>query len=173
MLKVKNGDLDKLALLYERYKQMLFGFFYKMNRNKNICEDMVQVVFVKIIHSKHQFTGEGEFSMWLFTIARNVGYDYFRKNKKPHDDIDDHQNITSVSNIEQELTDIEELSILEQALNRLDYQQKEVLIMSRFENLKYKQIAQILNVSEGAIKMKVKRALVELKRIYLKLEAGG
>ncbi len=45
--------------------------------------------------------------------------------------------------------------------------------MSRFENLKYKQIAQILNVSEGAIKMKVKRALVELRRVYLKLEAGG
>ena len=173
MLKVKAGDLDKLALLYERYKKMLFGFFYKMNRNTSVCEDMVQVVFVKVINGKHQFTGEGEFSMWLFTIARNVGYDYFRKNKRPHDDIDDHHNISSTANLEQELSNNEEICLLEQALDRLEHEQKEVLIMSRFENLKYKQIAHILNVSEGAIKMKVKRALVELRRVYLKLEAGG
>ena len=173
MLKVKAGDLDKLALLYERYKQMLFGFFYKMNRNTSVCEDMVQVVFVKVIKGKHQFTGDGEFSMWLFTIARNVGYDYFRKNKKIYDDIDNHHSIASTSDIEQELSDNEELGLLEQALDKLEHEQKEVLMMSRFEKLKYKQIAQILNVSEGAVKMKVKRALVELRRVYLKLENGG
>ena len=53
-----------------------------MNRNTSVCEDMVQMVFVKVINGKHQFTGEGELSMWLFTIARNVGYGCFRKNKK-------------------------------------------------------------------------------------------
>ncbi len=173
MLKVKGGDLDKLALLYERYKKKLFGYFYKMNSNASICEDMVQMVFMKILKSKHSFTGDGEFSMWLFTIARNVGYDNFRKNKQPHDDIKDYENsITADSDVEKDLTDIEELSLLQKALDRLNYSDKEVLIMSRFENLKYKQIGELFGVSEGAIKMKVRRALVQLKTAYQQIERG-
>ena len=175
MLKVKAGDLDKLALLYERYKKMLFSFFYKMNRSRSVCEDLVQVVFVKILHSKHGFTGEGEFSMWMYTIARNVGYDYFRKNKNQLNNIDNYSNsnsLISASNLEQELMDDEELNLLNKALDKLSHEQKEILTMSRFKKLKYKQIAEILNVSEGAIKMKVKRALVKLRQIYLKLEQG-
>ena len=173
MLKVKAGDLDKLALLYERYKNRLFAFFYKMNRNTNLCEDMVQVVFMKVLHSKHGFTGEGEFSMWLYTIARNVSCDHYRKNKNQFSDIDDYSNsLVSKSNLEQELTDDEELNLLQKALDKLNIEQKEVLVMSRYEKLKYKQIAEILSVSEGAVKMKVRRALVELRRVYLKLEQG-
>ncbi len=174
MLKVKDGDLDKLALLYERYKKMLFGYFYKMNRCTSTCEDMVQVVFMKVLKSKHGFTGQGEFSMWLFTIARNVGYDNFRKNKQQFNDINDHGNsIESQTDIEQEAEELEELSLLEQALEKLQPSDKEVLILSRFDNLKYKQIAEMFEVSEGAIKMKVRRALVQLKRNYHKLEKGN
>lgn len=173
MLKVKDGDLDKLALLYERYKKMLFGYFYKMNRCTSTCEDMVQVVFMKVLKSKHGFTGQGEFSMWLFTIARNVGYDNFRKNKQHFDDINNYENtIESLSDVENEAQEIEELSLLEKSLDMLEPTDKEVLILSRFENLKYKQIAEIFKVSEGAIKMKVRRALVQLKRNYEKLEKG-
>lgn len=173
MLKVKSGDLDQLALLYERYKKKLFGYFYKMNSNASVCEDMVQMVFMKILKSKHSFTGDGEFSMWLFTIARNVGYDSFRKNKQQYDDINDYENsIIADSNVEKDLTDNEELNLLQKALNRLNYSDKEVLVMSRFDNLKYKQIAEIFGVSEGAIKMKVRRALVQLKAAYEAIEKG-
>jgi len=173
MLKVKDGDLDKLALLYERYKKKLFGYFYKMTRCTSTCEDMVQVVFMKILKSKHGFTGQGEFSMWLFTIARNVGYDNFRKNKQQFDDINEYENtIGSQSNVEHEAEKNEELSLLEKSLDMLESTDKEVLILSRFDNLKYKQIAKIFEVSEGAIKMKVRRALIQLKRNYEKLEKG-
>jgi RNA polymerase sigma-70 factor (ECF subfamily) len=173
MLKVKGGDINKLALLYERYKKMLFAYFYKMNQNTSSCEDMVQVVFMKIIHSKHSFTGKGEFTMWMYTIARNVAYDHYRKNSKPHDDINDYENCLSAEvDVEKDLTDLEQIDLLKQALNALKYSQKEVLILSRYKQLKYKQIAEILKVSEGAVKMKIKRALIELKRIYMKIEQG-
>ncbi len=174
MLKVKDGDLDQLALLYERYKNRLFGYFYKMNRNTSVCEDMVQVTFMKILKSKHNFTGQGEFSMWLYTIGRNVMYDHFRKNKVQLDDISEHENsLYDQSDVEQELETLEELSLLEKALGKLPVCDKEVLIMSRFEHLKYKQIADLFKVSEGAIKMKVRRALIQLKNNYIQLERGG
>ncbi len=61
MLKVKSGDLDKLGLLYERHKKRLFGFFYKMNSDASLSEDLVQNVFVRMLKYKHTFTGEGSF----------------------------------------------------------------------------------------------------------------
>jgi len=82
MLKVKNGDLDHLGLLYERYKKQLFGFFYNLNRDKDLSEDLVQNTFIRIIKYKHGFKGDGEFKSWMFHIARNVNIDHFKKNKK-------------------------------------------------------------------------------------------
>ena len=82
MLKVKNGDTHKLGLLYERYKKRLFGFFYQMNKDASLSEDLVQNVFVKILKYKHTYTEESKFVVWLFQIARNTSYDNFKKNKK-------------------------------------------------------------------------------------------
>lgn len=81
MLKVKAGDLDKLGLLYERHKKRLFGFFYNMNSNASLSEDLVQNVFVRMLKYKHTFTGDGSFTAWMFRTARNVNYDYYKKNK--------------------------------------------------------------------------------------------
>ena len=173
MLRVKAGELHRLGLLYERYKLKLFGFFYRMHSNTAVSEDLVQIVFVKILRARQSFTGEGEFSMWMYTIARNASYDNFKKSKKRHEDIFDYANsLESNENIEQDFSKNEEVKLLNRALQCLDHDHKEVLQMSRFENLKYSQIAEIIGVSEGAVKMKVKRALVNLKRQYEKLEQG-
>src|SRR5688572_18509827 len=87
MIKVKEGDLDKLGLLYERYKKPLFGFFYGMNRDRELCDDLVQNVFFRILKYRYLFRGEtggGEFKTWMFHIARNVNNDHFRKLKWKH-----------------------------------------------------------------------------------------
>src|SRR6476659_1613057 len=81
MLKVKEGDLDRLSLLFERYKRPLYGFFYGLNRNAELSEDLVQNVFYRILKYRYLFRGEGDFKTWMFHIARNVNHDHFRKNK--------------------------------------------------------------------------------------------
>ena len=97
----------------------------------------------------------------MYTITRNVAYDHYRKNNKPHDNINDYENCLSAQvDVEKDLTDLEQMDLLNQALNALKYSQKEVLILSCYKQLKYKQIAEILKVSEGAVKMKIKRALI-------------
>ena len=89
MLKVKDGNLDKLGLLFERYKKPLFGFFYNMNKDAELSEDLVQNVFLRILKYRYLFRGEGDFKTWMFHIARNVMNDHYRKNKfKNTDDVE-------------------------------------------------------------------------------------
>jgi len=84
MLKVKEGDLDKLGLLFERYKKPLFGFFYGMTRDSELSEDLIQNVFFRILKYRYLFRGEGDFKTWMFHIARNVSHDHFKKNRAQH-----------------------------------------------------------------------------------------
>jgi RNA polymerase sigma factor (sigma-70 family) len=72
MLKVKNGDLDKLGLLFERHHRALFGFVFHMTGQRELSEDMVQNVFYRILKYRHTFRGDGEFKTWMYHMARNV-----------------------------------------------------------------------------------------------------
>ena len=82
MLGVKNGDTQKLGLLYERYKKGLFNFFYQLCGERDLSEDMVQNVFMRILKYKHTYSEDSKYVTWMFQIARNVNNDHFRKNKK-------------------------------------------------------------------------------------------
>jgi RNA polymerase sigma factor (sigma-70 family) len=172
MLKVKEGDLDKLGLLFERYKKPLFGFFYGMTHDGELSEDLVQNVFFRILKYRYLFRGEGDFKTWMFHIARNVSHDHFRKNKI--------QRKESIENWEDRLTNDEnratqfkqddELQLLSMAMDRLPEDKKEILLLSKFQDKKYKEIGEILGCTEGAVKVKVFRALQELKEVYHQLE---
>ena len=82
MLRVQKGEIDILGILFERYKQQLFGFFLRTTGNKAASEDMVQNVFLRILKYKDKFSGYGKFTSWMYQIARNVSFDYFKKNIK-------------------------------------------------------------------------------------------
>lgn len=173
MLKVKDGDLSKLGLLFERYKKILFGFFYNLNHDAAASEDLVQNVFMRILKYKNGFNGEGEFKVWMFHIARNVNIDNHKKNKSRYsEDITGWEDRISDNqlNREGEMEKFESLDILKSAIGRLDQEKQEVLTLSKLEGLKYKQIADILDCSEGAVKVKVFRALKALKEEYLSLQ---
>lgn len=166
MQKVKDNDLDKLGLLYERYKGQLFGYFYNMNKDKDLSEDLLQNVFIRVIKYKHSFKGEGEFRTWLFHIARNVNYDHHKKSIRTMTDrIDDWEDRLKDDNNDSDAIE-NNLQLLERSIDLLDYEKKELVTMSKLKNMKYKQIGEVLNCTEGAVKVKVFRALKELKSTY-------
>lgn len=173
MLKVKSGDLDKLGLLYERHKKRLFGFFYNMNHNASLSEDLVQNVFVRLLKYRHTFTGEGSFAAWMFRTARNVNYDHYKKNRQ-----EIHQKeLSSVefkledeSGLDVKMNKSDEVAQLNRAMKRLSPEKREVLILSKYKGIKYSEIGEILGCSEGAAKVKAHRALNDLRNIFLQLE---
>ncbi|KAB1154289.1 RNA polymerase sigma factor [Tenacibaculum aiptasiae] len=172
MLKVKNGEHHKLGLLYERYKKRLFGYFYHMNKDAGLSEDLVQNVFVRVLKYKHTYTEESKFITWIFQIARNEGYDYYRKQKKhQHQDIDEvGYNLNHSDDFQQKMEVLEKKTILKRAMEQLSSEKREVLTLSKFKELKYKEVGEIIGCTEGAARTKVHRALFELKEIYLTLE---
>ncbi len=173
MNKVKNGDLDRLGLLFERYKRPLFGFFYGINKDRELSEDLVQNVFVRVLKYRTLYRGEGEFRSWLFHIARNVSHDQYRK-KRIHatDSVENWQDrIGSDDNRFTVYQKDEDLELLSLAMDRLPEDKREILLLSKFQEKKYKEIGDQLGFSEGTVKVRVYRAMQELKAIYHELEA--
>lgn len=183
MLKVKDNDLDKLGLLFERYKKPLFGFFYNLNKNQELSEDLVQNTFLRILKYRHLFRGptdkplaaggaQGDFRSWMFHIARNVSHDHYRKDKlKAKDNVEDWQSqLVHHENKSNEWEQQDEQTMLAVAMDKLPADKREILLLSKYQEKKYKEIGEILGCSEGAVKVKVFRALQELKTLYQLVE---
>lgn len=171
MLKVKAGDLDKLGLLFERYNRRLYRFFYRMNRRRDVSEDLVQGVFERILKYRDTYNNSGAFSTWIFQIARNIQIDHYRKHK--NEELDEYDNWDQLQGSdlesEQEQQD-RELKLLQQALDRLDETKKQSLILSRFQGFKYKEIAEIMDCTESAVKVRIFRAIRELEVLMNELK---
>lgn len=173
MLKVKSGDLNKMGLLYERHKKRLFGFFYNLNGNAMTSEDLVQNVFVRMLKYKHTYTGDGSFLAWMFSTARNVNNDHFKKNKQS-------QNQYDIASVEFKLKaedmsgaisdNKDNISYLKIALQKLPPEKREVLVLSKLKEMKFNQIAEVLGCSEGAAKVKAHRALKDLKKVFHQMQ---
>ncbi len=175
MHKVRTGDPQKLGLLYERYKKRLFGFFYQMHKDAALAEDMVQNVFMRVLKHKNTYKMENKFVAWIFQIARNVNYDHYRKNNRRVNQVElDHANhtISGERDIDEQLVRNEKIDALHVAMSQLSSEKRELLVLSKFKELKYKEIGKIMGCSEGNARTKVHRALKELSGIFLELEKG-
>lgn len=172
MVRVKQGDLDRLGLLFERYHRRLFAFFYRLTQNRESSEDLVQQVFERIIRYRQSFSEEGSFSAWIFGIARNLHLDYIRKNEEHH--LERNHDWNQLPEPDTDISDEEKYRQfqLRIAMDKLDPDKKTILILSRFEGFRYKEIAEIMNTSEGAIKVKVFRALQDLREIMNQTKKG-
>lgn len=179
MLKVKSGDLDKLGLLFERYHRRLFGYFYRLTRRRDLSEDLVQGVFERIIKYRYTYENSGAFSTWIYQIARNLHMDHLRKQNNGQerdeqigiDEIQAHGNEYGPMPGFKETPDDEiRMHLLKKALDRVDPKKKESLVLSRFEGFTHKEIAEITGDTESAIKVRVFRALNEIREIITELQ---
>jgi len=171
MTKVQAGDLDKLGLLYQRYKKILFGYFYRQTCVAATSEDLVQNVFQRILIYRKQFRNEGKFTSWMYSIAHNVFIDHVRKQKRiEYSDDLSQWDVAEDDNSDEKILKNEQKQMLENAIKQLSQEQREALVMSRYQELKYREIAEILKVSEGTIKVRIFRAVNNLKKICAKME---
>ena len=167
---VRNGDVQKLGVLFERYNIILFNFILKLTSNKNFSEDLVQEVFLRILKYRHTFRGDGKFISWMYHIARNAHIDCFRKQKKDNI-VDKEQDDPVCDNPDpgNKLEQDEETKLLLKALALLPNEKREVLVLSRFQKMKYEDIAELLSCRVGTIKARVHRAIKDLRVIYFEL----
>lgn len=171
MQAVKDGEVGKLGILFERHHSQLFNFLLRLTGDRQLSEDLVQEVFVRVLKYRHTYRGESQFTTWMFQIARHAHIDHFRKYaredtmvKEEADEMVSPQ-AAPVQQIEQE----QEAQLLREALARLPEEKREVLLLSRFHHLKYEEIAKILNCSVGAVKGKVFRAVQDLRERFIEL----
>jgi RNA polymerase sigma factor (sigma-70 family) len=165
------GEIDKLAILYEKYKMPLYAYFFKLTKgDSQASEDLVHTVFYRVIKYRTTFTERGSFASWLFRIAHNAGIDQNIKLKRINNyKIEANANPDLI--YEQDtLEKDEQHSALQYALGKLKEEEREILILGKIDNLRYKEIAEILGTTESNVKIKIFRALKKLKDIYTKLE---
>jgi len=127
-----------------------------------LSEDLTQDVFYKVIKYRSSYKN-GSFISWIFTIARNSLNTHFRKNKEVSDGLEKVEQYLAADEGE----DHEEKSQLHHALNKLDPSDRAVLVMHKFNDIKYEDLAEIMGSTPGALKTKVSRALKKLKTVYL------
>ena len=171
MIAVRDGDVSKLALLFDRHHRALFDFFVRMSGDRALAEDLVQDVFFRMLKYRSTFRDESRFKAWMFHIARNARFDHHKKHRPetllPDDGADAVPSRTPLPG--HELEQNQQTMLLQCALQRLPDEKREILILSRFQDMKYEQIAEVMGCEVGAIKVRVHRAMKDLREIFLKL----
>lgn len=173
MTAVCAGDIDQLGVLFERYHQRLYRYLFQLTNDANISEDIVQTVFYRILKYKHTYRSDGKFVAWMYHIARSILADNYRKktlstNTFDVDMLEEHPSLDPSPDMM--TCNADDINMLRQALQNLPLEEREIIHLARFENLGHSEIAQILDCSVGAAKVRLCRALQQLRDVYFKLE---
>ncbi len=170
MLSVRDGDVSKLGVLFDRHHRALFDFFARMTGSRTAAEDLVQDVFFRILKYRTTYRHEGSFTTWMFHIARNARSDYYRKQRNDIPIAPEEMDLPGTSPFPgRELEERQQVRLLESALLKLPAEKREVLVLSRYGEMKYEEIARLLGCEVGAVKVRVHRALKDLREIFFKL----
>ena len=163
MSQVRSGVGEMLGVLFDRYQMPLFNFFYKLTANRTTSEDLVQDVFFRILKYRQSYRPGTPFRAWMYQIARNARVDHFRK-QRPEVSWENaiEPSVIPGDSAQQN----QETQMLYRALLQMPEEKKEVLILSRFQGLKYEEIAQLLGCEVNTVKTKVHRALLELRELF-------
>jgi RNA polymerase sigma factor (sigma-70 family) len=173
MLAVRDGDLDSMGELFERHHGPLFGYLTKLTGDRTAAEDISQVVFQRMLKYRHTYRNEGKFTAWMYHLGRRCASDYFRKASSdplPVDPSGLSEQADEAQSADESAAASDDRALLRRALNRLDRDDREVLLLSRFQELSFEEVAGILECSVGAARVRAHRALRTLRGHYFRLQ---
>jgi RNA polymerase sigma-70 factor (ECF subfamily) len=163
MARVTAADADALDELFRRYHGRVHALCVRLVDRSN-ADDLVQETFLRVLRFAHKFERRAAFKTWLFRIACNVCATHHAKEMRRAEPMLDREYEDSPSDARRDL--------LEGALQRLSPTLREALVLSRWHDLPYREIAQALQCTESAARVRVHRALTELRTIVRQLEAN-
>ncbi|WP_445719110.1 RNA polymerase sigma factor [Flavobacterium sp.] len=176
---VKNyigGDESALSTLIQRHQSKIFGFIYSKVNDRDLSDDIFQDTFIKVIKTlkSHSYNEEGKFLPWVMRIAHNLVVDHYRKAKKmPYQRETEEYSVfnymtDNVLNIEGQMISEQVASDLTKLLDELPEDQKEVLVMRMYQDLSFKEIAELTGVSINTALGRMRYALLNLRKIIEK-----
>jgi RNA polymerase sigma-70 factor (ECF subfamily) len=171
MLAVRSGQVGMLAELFERHHRGVYGFVYRMTSNREAAEDMVQEVFLKILNRRSTYQPRTSFTAWMYGIARNAVIDHVRR-RRPESAWDDSgpEPASLEAAPDQRVVRREEETLLNRAIAALPPDKREVLVLSRFQNLRYEEIGRMLGCDPNTVKQRVFRAMRALEQRFGELQ---
>src|ERR1700686_5853692 len=178
MLDVKAGDDLSFDFLLQKYRRPLVNFLYRMVRDTATAEDLAQEVFLRVYRARKQYSPTAKFTTWLFRIATNLALNSVRDNRYQKlelsidapvsvDAEDGDERTMDVPekhpNIEQHLVEDARRKMIRHAIDKLPEKQRAAVLLHKYEELDYAEIAKILNCSESALKSLLFRAYEALR----------
>jgi len=171
MQKVRDGDLAKMAVLFERHHRALFRYFVRLTGNREFSEDLVQDVYFRMLKYRHTYREGSPFTSWMYQVARNAHHDGAQKRRGEAPWLE--ENMQEPASAEPDPSEIlgrhQNVGLLRRALAALPPEKREVLVLSRFQDMKYEQIADIMSCDVGTVKVRVYRAIKALSQIFFEL----
>jgi RNA polymerase sigma-70 factor, ECF subfamily len=179
MLRVKAGDESAFDYLVQKYRRPMLGFMYRMAHNSAVAEDLAQEVFLRVYRSRENYEASAKFTTWLYRIASNLAVNHARdtRHERPENTVSldepDHETGLTMDvpddslTAEENIVKRERLAAIRQRVQALPERQRIAVIMHKYQQMDYRQIADVLKLSESAIKSLLFRAY-ETLRVQLK-----
>ena len=172
MLRVRDGCTVSFQLLLERHRGPVIHFLYRMVQNQAVAEELAQDVFLRVYRSRSTYEPSAKFTTWLFRIATHRALNYIRdgRHEKGQQSLDDEigdgmarQVVDKDATVEQQLVRDVRLQEVRSAIETLPAKQKAAVLMHKYQELDYSQIAGALECSESAVKSLLFRAYESLR----------
>src|SRR5260221_11734335 len=153
---VKNGELQQASFLFDRYHKRIFNFLRQLSNDTMLAEDLTQNVFLRLIQYRNSYREGNRVQSWIYQIARNVFADHYQSNKnKAGNYVDVEKMSDHISDTEENFDEREQL--LHRSMAKLSDEQRELLVLTRFQHLKYEEVATIMNTSVANIRSEERR----------------
>ncbi|MEM9858162.1 MAG: RNA polymerase sigma factor [Bacteroidota bacterium] len=171
MEQVRSGNLRRAAELFDRYNKPIYNFFVRLTLDRDLSNDLTQNVFLRMLKYRKTYQIGKPFKAWIYQMARNIHADHYRKNKARFSDVQDINQVdTQLAGFEDRIVQDEREKLLYVSLFKLSAEQREILILTRFQQMKHEEVATVMDISVANVKVRVHRAMHKLKETYLELE---
>lgn len=168
MLRVKKGDMQAFEALYDRYNKRLFHFILRFVGERDLAEDILQETFLRIFKKRKSYRKAGHFSAYLFTIGRNLCHDALKTWEKRHilsSQEDYVEKAIDLSKGTSEILEETEISrTVQREIHTLPRDLREILLLNKYSELSYEEIARIVKSTPAAVKQKAYRAMLALRK---------